>query len=86
MNSIFIFLKSIIKAFSKPAQFFEEANGQFSGTRLMAFECVNVGLYLALTTPMKDLNVGLIFGLVTLGLTGKLVQKPMEDKPMENKQ
>lgn len=91
MKDFFLKLLDIIKSFgkalSKPADFFKEAGtGQLSSTRLMAFECVNVGLFIAITAATKasaekplDMNMlWLVFGLVTLGLTGKLIQKPME--------
>lgn len=85
-QTVIEFLKSIGKAIAKPADFFKEAGtGQLSSTRLMAFEVVNVGLFIAVNSTLGGKTVdsntlALIFGLVTLGLTGKLIAKPLEAK------
>lgn len=84
-QTVLDFLKSIGKALAKPADFFKEAGtGQLSSTRLMAFECVNVGLFIAVYSSnagkIDGNTLALVFGLVSLGLTGKLIQKPLEGK------
>jgi hypothetical protein len=66
-------------------QFFREDNGNLSSTRLMAFEVVNAGLFISIYSVMaNNLTVSIIslaLSLVTLGFTGKLVQKPFENTP-----
>jgi hypothetical protein len=70
--------------FSKLLQLFSEDNGQLSGTRLMAFEVVNAGIFVAVFNTVNnriDASViSLALSLIGTGLTAKLVQKPFEEK------
>lgn len=60
-------------------EFFSDDKGNLSSMRLMAFEVVQVGLFLAVWSVVREtVSVDIIamaIGLVTLGLTGKAAQK-----------
>ncbi len=66
-------------------QIFAESDGSPSSMRVMSFEIVQVGLFIAVMMVVKcNVTVemiGLVMGLVTLGLTGKVSQKFVEGKP-----
>ena len=63
--------------------FFTDAIGMPSSTRVMAFELVNAGILIgvyAVATMQLDMNtIGFCIALITLGFTGKLIQKPFEN-------
>ena len=74
-----------MKAFiSRLLQLFSEDNGQLSGTRLMAFEVVNAGIFVAVFNTVNNRidasAISLALSLIGTGLTAKLVQKPFEEK------
>jgi len=64
--------------------FFTEDNGHLSSTRLMAFQIVNTGLFLAMYGVISGKAdaalIALVLSLVSMGFTAKLVQKPLEEK------
>lgn len=69
----------------KLLEFFSESNGQLSNIRLNATALIFTGCFLAVYTCIQnrlDANViSMATLLVTLGLGGKLIQKPTEEKP-----
>ncbi len=68
----------------KIAEFFQEDNGHLSSMRLMSFEIVNTGLFIAVFSVIQGkidfAIISLILSMITLGLTGKAVQKSEEEK------
>jgi ABC-type uncharacterized transport system permease subunit len=64
-------------------QFFAEDNGNLSGTRLMAFEVVNAGIFIAVFCTIQNkldaTVISLSLSMIATGLTAKLVQKPFEE-------
>lgn len=57
------------------AGFLQDKNGNYSMTRLTTILLIITGIVLAFS---HDPNEALILGLVSLGITGKLVQKHIE--------
>jgi len=55
--------------------FLKDKKGHYSMTRLTTFLLVATGIILAFTS---DPNEALILGMISLGVTGKLVQKHIE--------
>lgn len=69
-------------------QIFAESDGSPSSMRVMSFEIVQVGLFIAIMMVLKCSvtveMIGLAMGLITLGLTGKVSQKFTEAKAPES--
>jgi hypothetical protein len=65
-------------------QVFSDATGVPSTTRLLAFELVNAGIFISIVAVYRN-NVtieliGLITSLITIGITGKVVQSATSEK------
>lgn len=68
---------------------FSDGEGNPSSGRIMAFELVNAGIFIAIVSVFKE-NVtleliGLITSLITVGITGKVVQSATSEKVEEKK-
>lgn len=70
--------------FTHIKEIFSASNGRLSSMRVMSFEIVQVALFIAVYMTIKcTLSVemiGMVIGLLSVGLTGKVSQKFVESK------
>ena len=69
---------------SKLFEIFQESNGNLSSMRVMSFEIVTtaclLALYLAYSGKVSVETAGMVAAMLTIGLTGKAIQKGQENK------
>jgi len=73
----------------KLLEIFQESNGNMSSMRIMSFEIVSaaciIAVYLAVAGKVSVETAGMVAAMLTIGLTGKAVQKGQENKPEGSK-
>jgi hypothetical protein len=63
---------------------FSDGEGNPSSARIMAFELVNAGIFIAIVAVYRNAVtleiIGLITSLITIGFTGKVIQAAVAEK------